>query len=389
MLCEKPSKEPRHFTREGVSIIVPVYNREDTLRDLFETLKCAIKNFSKKSEVIIVDSSSSGIAKIIRKLCDNYGYKYIWLPRYRRSSGARNVGINHAKYDVVLFIDSDCTVDKNLLNEHFNMYTNTRIGGVAGVTIFKGARKFGFKIMEATPYMLPFSFAKNFKEVTWAPTSNISYRKRVLVDVGLFDEDIPISAAGEDVLIGWKVVKRGYAIITNPNAIVYHTTKTWNSLRQNIHRAFKWGRADYYLLRKGDVKNLDYPKHGIMIFSLILICLYYFLILHERMFILVPLALAPIYILLWALVLKLKGNKHKLLYIVSSRLLVLAFEIGYVIEALRNRDISALFYKVIHIPGRAAPQQTKRILTVWLILLITILIALSLPLRLFINCSLT
>jgi len=358
---------------------VPVYNRESILRGLFETLKCAIKNFPKESEVIVVDSSSSDTAKNIKKLCDNYGYKYLWVPRYRGSSGARNAGIKCAKYDIVLFIDSDCTVDKNLLNEHFNLYVNTKIGGVAGVTMFRGAKKFGFKCMEATPYVLPFSFAKNFKEVTWAPTSNISYRKRVLVNVGLFDEDIPISAAGEDILIGWKVVRHGYTIVTNPNAIVYHTTKTWNSLRQNIHRVFKWGRADYYLLRKGGMKSLDYPKHTVIIFSFILMCLYYFLISHECMFILLPLAFAPMYIFLWGLLLKLKGNRCKLLYVVSSRLLVLAFEIGYITEALRNRDISALYYKVIHLPGRTAPQQTKRILMVWLIFLIVILITLSLP----------
>lgn len=50
----------------------------------------------------------------------------------------RNVGAREAKYDIVLFLDSDCIATPNLLNEHYKMYTDDHVGAVAGLLEFVG-----------------------------------------------------------------------------------------------------------------------------------------------------------------------------------------------------------------------------------------------------------
>ena len=39
----------------------------------------------------------------------------------------RNVGAREAKYDIVLFLDSDCIATPNLLNEHYKLYTDDHV----------------------------------------------------------------------------------------------------------------------------------------------------------------------------------------------------------------------------------------------------------------------
>lgn len=94
-----------------VSVIVPVYNNEDRIqRCLYSILNQTYKNI----ELIVVnDGSTDESEKRILSINDNRIIYY-----YQDNSGpsvARNYGIEHAKGDYLMFVDSDDYIEKCMI----------------------------------------------------------------------------------------------------------------------------------------------------------------------------------------------------------------------------------------------------------------------------------
>lgn len=89
------------------SVIVPVYNRIDEVRDLLESLVCQTqKNF----EVIIVeDGSTEPCEEIVDNYYGSFHLKYFYKTNEGRSI-ARNYGIERASGRYFIFFDSDCVI---------------------------------------------------------------------------------------------------------------------------------------------------------------------------------------------------------------------------------------------------------------------------------------
>ncbi len=89
------------------SIIIPVYNRIDEVRDLLESL---VQSTDKDFEVVIVEDGSTAPCK---EAVDEYSsaldVKYYYKDNEGRSI-ARNYGMERAKGDYFIFFDSDCVI---------------------------------------------------------------------------------------------------------------------------------------------------------------------------------------------------------------------------------------------------------------------------------------
>lgn len=97
-----------------VSIIMPVYNGENTIEDSIEScLNQSEKNF----ELIIVDNASTDDTKLkVRKYRKDKRIKYIYTD-LRGRSRARNIGIKSAIGKYLIFLDSDDQFDHDMLNK--------------------------------------------------------------------------------------------------------------------------------------------------------------------------------------------------------------------------------------------------------------------------------
>lgn len=105
-----------------LSVIVPVYNVQDYLRQCVDSI---INQSYKNLEIILVDDGSTDDSGII---CDDYAKKYDNVLVFHKPNGgqssARNLGLKKAKSDYIAFIDSDDFIEPNmfevLLNHIFN-----------------------------------------------------------------------------------------------------------------------------------------------------------------------------------------------------------------------------------------------------------------------------
>lgn len=105
-----------------ISIIIPSYNRASILT---KTLDSIISQTSNEWECIIVDDHSTDNTK---EVASQYVAKYPQVSyflneRKKGAQGARNTGLYHAKYDWVVFFDSDNTMHQDFVEtmiQHLN-----------------------------------------------------------------------------------------------------------------------------------------------------------------------------------------------------------------------------------------------------------------------------
>lgn len=112
-----------------VSVIVPVYNTEDYVR---ETVFSVLKQSYKPLEVLlIVDASPDGSFNICRELSATHDNVFLYSHEKNKGlSAARNTGLLHAKGKYVLFLDSDDTLLENVIAEMVDIMEDSNADAV-------------------------------------------------------------------------------------------------------------------------------------------------------------------------------------------------------------------------------------------------------------------
>ena len=93
----------------SLSIVIPAYNAEHQLSPCLQAIRAsAFRDF----EVLVVDDcSTDNTEEVIR----SHGGRYLRTPRQLGPAGARNLGAEHARGHIVVFIDSDVVVSPDAL----------------------------------------------------------------------------------------------------------------------------------------------------------------------------------------------------------------------------------------------------------------------------------
>ena len=97
------------------SVIIPTYNQENLLE---RCLKSVTQQTFKNYEVIIVDNySTDNTSKVVKKFGKKI--KYFKIRNRGVIAKSRNYGINHAKGELVAFLDSDDWIEPETLENMF------------------------------------------------------------------------------------------------------------------------------------------------------------------------------------------------------------------------------------------------------------------------------
>ena len=117
-----------------ISIIVPVYNVEDTLQNAFDSILNQSIGFENLEVIFVDDKSSDDSAKIIENFSNNYeNVKSIYLEENSGFAGKpRNVGIENATADYLMFLDPDDIFLENACELLYNTITKNKLELVSG-----------------------------------------------------------------------------------------------------------------------------------------------------------------------------------------------------------------------------------------------------------------
>ncbi len=227
-----------------VSIIIPAKNAQNTIQKCLDSiLNLNYKNF----EVIVVNDGSIDDTEKILKTYNNIK---VITTKDTGPSSARNIAIEHASGEFIAFTDADCIADTEWINELLGEFlTETTAGAGGSQKSPKDETEFGRKIQE---FFKIFGFVSDYiksgcktRQTTHNPTCNVMYRKSVLIELGGFLEGL---WPGEDVELDYRIKKKGYGLIFNPAAIVYHYRV--DNFKGFCRMMFNYGRAQGQLFRK-------------------------------------------------------------------------------------------------------------------------------------------
>lgn len=205
------------------SIIVPVYNRPDEINDL---LRCLSVQTYTHFEVCVVESGSE-----LRKsdqIVENFKalLNVRYLPTGNNGPGiSRNFGMQHAKGDFFIILDSDVLLEPNFVANIHKAVTEQQLDCYGGPDrchpSFTDIEKaFNYSL---TSFLTTGGMRGGTKRaVTFHPRSfNMGFSRKVYEATGGY----PFGFMGEDLVLSLKIRALGFKIALIPDAFVYHHRK--------------------------------------------------------------------------------------------------------------------------------------------------------------------
>jgi len=244
-----------------VSIIIPTRDRKEYLFSVLEDLnKQNYRNF----EVIVVETSDHPIRK---EDCPQVDFKLKII--YRKGFGshqARNEGIKESQAKIILFLDDDVAIkNPDFLTAHLQNYENPQVGGVAGrVTKADDSKKPGeVKVIGKVGFLGKVIGDFNGlikKEVDHGYGCNLSLRRQVLEEVGGFSSLFGGTAYFEETDLCLRVKKKGFKIIFEPQAMLYHLQASRGGNRENDFYNWRyWYFHNYVIFFLRNFNKLLFP----------------------------------------------------------------------------------------------------------------------------------
>lgn len=255
------------------SIIVPVYNRVDEVRDLLDSLS---QQTSSDFEVVIVeDGSSVRCDGVVKEYSEKISIQYFYKENEGRSI-ARNYGLERANGEYFLFFDSDCVIPpeyiatlKSALDAN---YTDCFGGPDSAHSSFTDTQKAINYSMTSFLTTGGIRGGKVQLEKFVPRTFNMGYSRKVWEKVGGFREMF-----SEDIDMSTRIRQAGFSISLIRDAYVYHKRRT--NLKAFCRQIYVFGmsRITLYLLYPDSLKLVHWLPAvfvmGVVAMAVLAICL--------------------------------------------------------------------------------------------------------------------
>ena len=110
----------------SVSIIVPIFNEEESIKELYGELKKVLSETGKTFGILLVDDCSTDSSEsIIKEIARNdQNVRGIRLSENSKKAGALERGFKEAKEDVIITIDADLQDDPSEIPRMINEIEN-------------------------------------------------------------------------------------------------------------------------------------------------------------------------------------------------------------------------------------------------------------------------
>ena len=205
------------------SIIIPLYNRPQEIKELLETL--TLQTYTQFEVLVIEDGSVNDAEEIVKSFAGKLDVRY-YKKQNEGQGFTRNYGFKLAKGDYFVIFDSDCLIPENYLqivNDHLQTNWLDAYGGP------DDAHPSFTPVQKAISYSMTSPFTTggirgNKKGIgQFHPRSfNMGVSRKVWEMVGGFI----ITRSAEDLEYSIRIHSAGFRIGLIPDAKVYHKRRT-------------------------------------------------------------------------------------------------------------------------------------------------------------------
>jgi glycosyltransferase involved in cell wall biosynthesis len=233
------------------SVIIPTYNRPDTVLRLLDSL--TRQTLSPAAfEVIVVDDGSTYDSSLITQQQYPFALKYLRQPN-SGATIARNNGAQHSQGDVLVVIDDDVTVTPPVLAALTDLCCRETAVLVMGTLISRSEdpapSPFTQSALAAVNnYDHAGSGDNQDRELlfSWCNTQLLAVRRADFFALGMLQDPTGGWPNWDDVDFGYRAHLAGFRLLQSSQAVGYH----WdNSLRSLAAACNRWQRAGQSAVR--------------------------------------------------------------------------------------------------------------------------------------------
>lgn len=230
-----------------LSIVIPTYNRLAILQKCLKALEQQqydhiITNY----EVVLVDDGSTdGTLNWLEENQLDFSHVRLFCQSHQGPAAARNLGVEKALGDTIIFIDSDLVVTERFLQSHADSLVEGYQTSDKVFTYGRVINTCNFDNPTSEPYKIT-----DFSAAYFA-TGNVAIARHWLIEAGLFDDQFQ-QYGWEDLELGVRLKKLGLKLIKCPDAVGYHWHPAFSleQLPKLIDREIQRGRMGVLFYQK-------------------------------------------------------------------------------------------------------------------------------------------
>jgi glycosyltransferase involved in cell wall biosynthesis len=209
-----------------LSIIVPVYNCEDTIEKCL--LSLINQTYENKEIIVVDDGSTDDTPKILQRMAEKYDIKIIRLPKNSGEGVARSEGIRHATGDIIFEAEADAYYANDYIELCVEHLKDPKVGTVIGALHAWPEDSIWYRWWEAKRRITLF----NYKVL-----GGWFFRKSDLEKIGYYRGDLKVGTDRELCLRLKR--KLGLEWAYEPRALWYHRYPY--SFKAILRKAFRNG----------------------------------------------------------------------------------------------------------------------------------------------------
>lgn len=215
--------EIRDFSKNSpvqATVVVVTYKRN---QQLIECLDSLTRQSYKDFETIVIDNGKN---EAVHASLSRYKVRHILLKKNYGLSMGRNIGIEYARGDIIIFLDDDAIASPDLVQSHVEAHQELNIVGLRGKAIGKTQTIYN-------DLQQHYDIGEKIKPAVVNLGGNASFKRDMLIEVGGFDPDF---FGHEDLELTYRIVKKygKNKVIYYPKAVIYHDFA--NSLKKHLKK---------------------------------------------------------------------------------------------------------------------------------------------------------
>ena len=224
-----------------LSVVIPSLNRADILARTIDRIQQ--QTVSREAyEVLIIDNNSTDHTKsVLIQKAALYPNLRAFTQMKPGAAATRNVGIQEAAGDLVLFIDDDILADRYLIARHLEYHEKNDNAAVIGKVVYPWAESSDpfLRYLRHRGIFEPYDLNSCLPiDFSFYHTGNASTSRRTLLEVGGFDEEFQ-KYGMEDIELGYRLERNGCRIVPGPLAEGCH--EYYPDYRQFLDRCVQAG----------------------------------------------------------------------------------------------------------------------------------------------------
>lgn len=263
-LNKKPELVPDYSEPNAVTILIPAYNEQ---QNIGATVESVIRTSYQRREIIVIDDGSkddtSGEVEAIIRAYPNDQVRLVRTENGGKAS-ALNIGIAHAKNDIIVVLDADAVLEKDAIAHFVKHFTDTSVGAVAGKVCTTGSHRM-LDLFQTLEYAIGQNIDKRAFSTIGAvgivPGPAGAWRRSYILALGGFSTE----TLAEDQDMTLTLLRSGSRIVYEPLAIAY--TETPHNVKNFLKQRFRWvyGTMQCFWKHKGVARERPFSSMTLVV----------------------------------------------------------------------------------------------------------------------------